>query len=215
MKHTECKDCELSKGDCGHHFKSGETTDYVIASLSACDKYGNCMFFKSKAKPDTLIYRETLKESIRKRLGISSLKYLTEQEKVIVDEIDKAKTVEPLEKIGAICNENCGVHPQELERLRLDNEVILRRLKHLLESKYISEFDKVDPVTKEYIKDIRSADRSVMYLCNREKPCKEHCRDLGHCKHTSDILYAKNFHRVEGATDREIYEEDDEHCMRA
>lgn len=56
-------------------------------------------------------------------------------------------------------------------------------------------------------------ERIVMYLCNREKPCKEYCRDLGHCKHTSDILYAKNFHRVEGATDREIYEEDDEHCI--
>ena len=100
---------------------------------------------------------------------------------------------------------------KELKELRWKNEDILRRLKHLLESKYIAEFDKVDPITKEYIKDIRLADRSVMYLCNREKPCKESCRDLDHCKHTSDILYAKNFHRVEGATDREIYEEDDEH----
>lgn len=42
-----------------------------------------------------LISREALKESIRKRLGISSLKYLTEQEKVIVNEIDSAPTVEP------------------------------------------------------------------------------------------------------------------------
>lgn len=42
---------------------------------------------------DDLISREALKESIRKRLGISSLKYLTEQEKVIVDEIDNAQPV--------------------------------------------------------------------------------------------------------------------------
>lgn len=37
---------------------------------------------------------DALKEAIRKRLGISSLKYLTEQEGVIVDEIDNAPTVE-------------------------------------------------------------------------------------------------------------------------
>ena len=40
-----------------------------------------------------LISREALKEAIRKRLGISSLKYLTAQEKVIVEEIDNAPTV--------------------------------------------------------------------------------------------------------------------------
>lgn len=36
---------------------------------------------------------DALKEAIRKRLGISSLKYLTEQEKVIVEEIDNAPSV--------------------------------------------------------------------------------------------------------------------------
>lgn len=44
-----------------------------------------------------LISRDALKEAIRKRLCISSLKYLTAQEKVIVDEIDNAQTVEPFE----------------------------------------------------------------------------------------------------------------------
>ncbi len=44
---------------------------------------------------DDLISRKALKESIRKRLCISSLEYLTEQEKVIVNEIDNAPTVEP------------------------------------------------------------------------------------------------------------------------
>jgi hypothetical protein len=40
-----------------------------------------------------LISRKALKQAIRKRLGISSLKYLTEQEKVIVEEIDNAPTI--------------------------------------------------------------------------------------------------------------------------
>lgn len=40
-----------------------------------------------------LIDANALKEAIRKRLGISSLKYLTEQEKVIVEEINNALTV--------------------------------------------------------------------------------------------------------------------------
>lgn len=41
-----------------------------------------------------LISRAALKEAIRKRLCISSLKYLTEQEKVIVEEIDNAQAVD-------------------------------------------------------------------------------------------------------------------------
>lgn len=65
MKHTECKDCELGNGDCGYHFKMDGATNYDIASLSACDQYGNCMFFKSKAKPKgDLISREALEEVI-------------------------------------------------------------------------------------------------------------------------------------------------------
>lgn len=48
MKHAECKDCELSNGNCGHHFEMDGITNYEIASLSACDQYENCMFFKSK-----------------------------------------------------------------------------------------------------------------------------------------------------------------------
>ena len=40
-----------------------------------------------------LISRSVLLEAIRKRLGISSLNFLTEQEKVIVEEIFNAPTV--------------------------------------------------------------------------------------------------------------------------
>lgn len=51
MKHTECKDCKLSEyEDCGYHHRSDGVVNYDIPSLSACDQYGNCMFFQPKAK---------------------------------------------------------------------------------------------------------------------------------------------------------------------
>lgn len=49
MKYTECEDCRLREGDCGHHFKMDGKTNYDIASLNSCDRCGNCMFFKPKA----------------------------------------------------------------------------------------------------------------------------------------------------------------------
>lgn len=64
MKHTKCEDCKLRKGDCGYHAKkdNGQTNNN-IASLSACDQYGNCMFFKPKEKlQGDLISREELKQ---------------------------------------------------------------------------------------------------------------------------------------------------------
>lgn len=45
---TECEYCKFKEGDCGYHHKSNGITNYDIASLSACDQYGNCMFFKRK-----------------------------------------------------------------------------------------------------------------------------------------------------------------------
>lgn len=56
-------------------------------------------------------------------------------------------------------------------------------------------------------------EKGIMYLCDRKKPCKERCEKYHHCKHTSDITHAKNFHRVEEVTDREVYEENNEHCI--
>ena len=94
-----------------------------------------------------------------------------------------------------------------IDRLRADNEVILRRLKHLLESDYISQFDQVDPNTQEYIRNIREADWKVMYLCDQEKPCKERCEKYHHCKRTSDISHAKNFRFVPNGIYPFIFEE--------
>lgn len=65
---TECKDCKFREGNCGKHFISvrNGSTNYDIPSLSACDKYGNCWFFKPKEKPKgDLISREALKEQIK------------------------------------------------------------------------------------------------------------------------------------------------------
>lgn len=102
---------------------------------------------------------------------------------------------------------------KELKELRLENDVSLRRLKHLLESNYISQFDQVDPNTHEYIRNIRDADWKVMYLCDQEKPCKEHCEKDHHCKRTSDISHAKNFRLVPNGMYPIVYEEVDEHCI--
>ena len=92
MKHTECEDCELSNGDCGYHFKMDGVTNYDIASLSACDQYGNCMFFKSKAKlQGDLISREALKKAFNEELsaGTGELLYTS----TIMEIIDNAPTV--------------------------------------------------------------------------------------------------------------------------
>lgn len=64
---TECKDCKFREGNCGNHFISvrNGSTNYDIPSLSACDKYGNCMFFKPKEKlQGDLISREALRKAI-------------------------------------------------------------------------------------------------------------------------------------------------------
>jgi len=102
---------------------------------------------------------------------------------------------------------------KELNGLRFENEVILRRLKHLLESDYISQFDQVDPNTKEYIRNIKEADWKVMYLCDQEKSCNVHCNKDHYCKRTSDISHAKNFRLVPNGIYPIIYEEVDEHCI--
>lgn len=96
---------------------------------------------------------------------------------------------------------------KELNGLRLENEVILRRLKHLLESNYISQFDQVDPKNKEYIRNIKEADWKVMYLCDQKKSCNVHCKKDHFCKRTSDISHAKNFRLVPNGIYPIIFEE--------
>lgn len=102
---------------------------------------------------------------------------------------------------------------KELKDLRLENEVILRRLKHLLESYYISQFDQVDPNTKEYIRNIKEADCKVAYLCDQNKSCNVRCAKDHHCKRTFDISHAKNFRRIANGIYPITYEEVGEHCI--
>jgi hypothetical protein len=45
MKHTECEDCKLSDGDCGHHFKMDGITNFGIPAEWACNQFGDCGFF--------------------------------------------------------------------------------------------------------------------------------------------------------------------------
>lgn len=116
------------------------------------------------------------------------------------EQIDNAPPVEPFE-------------PEELKGLRLENEVILRRLKHLLESDFISQFDKVDPNTNEYIRNIKEADWKVAYLCDQNKSCNYKCAKDHHCKRTCDISHAKNFRLVPNGIYPIMFEEVDEHCI--
>ena len=81
--------------------------------------------------------------------------------------------------------------------LRVEMEekgVVERRLKHLLQSKYISQFDKVNPETHEYERDIKEANapektQPVLYICDRRKCDVCH----GNCKLTADFRHAENF----------------------
>lgn len=50
------------------------------------------------------------------------------------------------------------------ENQRKENEVLLRRFRHLLESDTIALYDEVDPRTKEYMRDIKELDESVIIL---------------------------------------------------
>lgn len=95
MKHTECEDCELSNGDCGHHFEMNGKKDYDIPSLSACDRYGDCEFFQQEERPQgDLISRDALKEhvfTVNHGNGVE----LEPIEVVPLCEIDNAPTVKP------------------------------------------------------------------------------------------------------------------------
>lgn len=90
MKHTECKDCELRNGDCGHHFKMNGKIDYDIPSLSACDRYGDCEFFQQKERPQgDLISREALKKEFKEAYAGITFSLIE-----CNDLIDNAPTVE-------------------------------------------------------------------------------------------------------------------------
>lgn len=86
-----------------------------------------------------------------------------------------------------------------------DIDQLERRLKHLLKSNFIRSFDEVNPITKEYKRDIREADAKILYLCDGEKCGPDHnCLD---CHHTKDINHARNFKRDYAGTFWEKYEE--------
>lgn len=106
-----------------------------------------------------------------------------------------------------------------------DNEIkaLNARLSHLLESDYISQFDEVDPKTREYAKPIREADANIATLkeaidelyklnadlierAHRPEPAPPECPKVFYvcdrracgkcdpdCKYTSDITHAVNF----------------------
>ena len=55
--------------------------------------------------------------------------------------------------------EKTGYEPQEVAKLAQNIRVLESRLKHLLQSDFINTFDRKDPITKEYTRDIKEADK--------------------------------------------------------
>ena len=98
MKHTECEDCKLRNGDCGHHFKMNGKTDYDIPSLSACDRYGDCEFFQQKEKPQGDLISRSVAINLLNEAQVEFDEYYKGLGKAKTI-IDNAPTVEP------ICNQ--------------------------------------------------------------------------------------------------------------
>lgn len=80
------------------------------------------------------------------------------------------------------------------QQIKEENEELKKRLGHLLRSEYIRSFDRKNPITGEYERDIRDAgkdneEQEVYFVCDRRK-C-EKCSE--NCHHTKDVRHAKNF----------------------
>lgn len=100
--------------------------------------------------------------------------------------------------------ERCVEKLVRMLRVEMEEKgVIERRLKHLLQSEYIARFDKVNPETHEYERNINAADIvlklttapaegktiPVYFICDKRK-C-DVCG--GDCKRTTDFRHAENF----------------------
>lgn len=80
----------------------------------------------------------------------------------------------------------------------IDNELLLKRFRHLLQSETISKYDEVDPLTGKYKNDIKELDLifkekskpNILYICDH-RACAS-CSN-SECNHTSDIRHAMNF----------------------
>lgn len=92
--------------------------------------------------------------------------------------------------------ERCVEKLVRMLRVEMEEKgVTERRLKHLLQSAYIAQFDKLNPKTQEYERDIKEADAPLwkpgktLYICDR-RACGV-CN--GVCKRTTDYRHAENF----------------------
>lgn len=92
--------------------------------------------------------------------------------------------------------ESCVDKLVRMLRVEMEEKgVIERRLKHLLQSKYIAQFDKVNTETHEYERDIREADialnrQPVLYICDRRKcdTCRVDCRLTEDFRHAENLV---------------------------
>lgn len=69
-----------------------------------------------------------------------------------------------------------------------------QELQHLYKSEFIRSFTEIDPDTGKYKRDIKDADKKILYLCDGGG-CSACCGGNNEfCKHTTDIKHAKNFY---------------------
>lgn len=71
-----------------------------------------------------------------------------------------------------------GYEPEEVAKLKNHIEVLESRLKHLLQSDFINSFDRKDPLTKKYTRDIKEADKLQKFETMECKDFKETIEQL-------------------------------------
>lgn len=101
------------------------------------------------------------------------------------------------EKVNAVLACFAGMKP--VEAVAADEyEHLLRRLRHLLKSHYISTFDAVHPLSHEYIRDIAEADgRPVVQCWECKRRGTPYDCPFRHLVHTA----GRGYHYIDATTD--------------
>lgn len=98
-------------------------------------------------------------------------------------------------------NNSQSYQVMDYNQIKEENEILRKRLQHLLKSDFIRSFDVKKLSTGEYVRDIREADKiiavgKVLFVCDH-RSC-ERCG--GDCNHTHDVRHARNFELFPGST---------------
>ncbi len=95
-------------------------------------------------------------------------------EQKIKELTEKIESLEQcLEHEHASFMETFGEYGEKCERLTEENENFEKRLRHLLQSKTIQDYDEVDIHTKEYVEDIHSLDANIEHLTEENERLRD------------------------------------------